>query len=115
LYLGGAHRPIHAAALAYPATILATAIFHIRYVRTQREFIVRPHPWRDFAVISAAEWIVCILIAWWTWRRLADPTPAAIFCLSFAAATLTRYILRKEFLQDIRGLRKTLPREAENY
>ena len=26
--------------------------------------------------------------------------------------TLTRYILRKEFLQDIRGLRRDLPQEA---
>jgi dolichol-phosphate mannosyltransferase len=113
LILDGAHRPIHAAALAYPAAIVATAIFHVRYVRTQREFIVRPHPWLDFAVISAAEWIVCVLAAWWAWRKLAEPTPTEVFLFSFGAATLARYVLRKEFLQDIRGLRKTLPREVE--
>ncbi len=113
LWLDGIRHPIHAAALSYPAAILATAIFHLRYVRTQREFIVRPRPWLDFAVISAAEWLVCILIAWWTSRRLLNPTPADVFVFSFGAATLTRYILRKEFLQDIRGLRKSLPREAE--
>jgi hypothetical protein len=92
---------------------VATAIFHVRYVRTQREFIVRPHPWLDFAVISAAEWIVCVLAAWWAWRKLAEPTPTEVFLFSFGAATLARYVLRKEFLQDIRGLRKTLPREVE--
>ena len=113
LFLDGPRHPVHGAALAYPAAILATAIFHLRYVRTQREFIVRPRPWLDFAVISAAEWIVCVLVAWWVSRRLLNPTATDIFVLSFAAGTLTRYILRKEFLQDIRGLRKTLPREAD--
>jgi dolichol-phosphate mannosyltransferase len=113
LHLGPGQRPVYAAAMSYPAAIVATAIFHLRYVRTQREFIVRPHPWVDFAVISAAEWVVCALVAWWAWRRIVDATPATVFCFSYGAATLTRYILRKEFLQDIRGLRKTLPREAE--
>ncbi|MGA3068074.1 MAG: polyprenol monophosphomannose synthase, partial [Tepidisphaeraceae bacterium] len=113
IYQGGAHRPVYAVAAAYPAAILITAIFHLRYVRTQREFIPRRHPWLDFAAITAAEWIVCVWTAHWTWHHLLDPTPADIFVFSFGAATLTRYILRKEFMQDIRGLRKTLPREIE--
>jgi len=105
--------PIAAPILAYPATILVTAVFHLRYVRTQREFLFRPRPWLDFAVISAAEWMVCGLAAWWADARLDHPHPLEIFVLCFGAATITRYILRKEFLQDIRGLRRTLPREAE--
>ena len=35
-------------ALAYFPAIVVTAIFHARYVRTQREFLVRQNPWLDF-------------------------------------------------------------------
>jgi len=111
--LGGATHPVRAPILAYPAAILATAIFHVRYVRTQREFILRRRPWLDFAVISAAEWLVCAAAAWWTARRVSNPGTLEIFLICFGLATIARYILRKEFLQDIRGLRKTLPREIE--
>jgi dolichol-phosphate mannosyltransferase len=99
---------------SYLAALLVTAVFHIRYVRTQREFLARQTPWLDFAVISVAEWIVAILSAWWITRRVIAPGAAEIFILSFGCGTLARYVLRKEFLQDIRGLRKNLPREAES-
>ena len=105
--------PIESIALAYLPAIVVTAIFHARYVRTQREFLVRQNPWLDFMVIAAAEWIVAVLAAWWTRNRLVGPGIWETFIVCFGAATLTRYILRKEFLQDIRGLRRNLPREAE--
>jgi dolichol-phosphate mannosyltransferase len=105
--------PVAAPFWAYPFTILTTAIFHIRYVRTQREFIIRRHPWMDFIVISLAEWITCGLTALWVSHRVDHAWAIEIFYLSFGAATIMRYILRKEFLQDIRGLRKALPREVE--
>ena len=44
-------------------------------------------------------------------HRLNHPTPADIFFLSFGCATVVRYALRKEFLQDIRGLRRDLRKE----
>jgi dolichol-phosphate mannosyltransferase len=113
LMLGGTSRPVHAPTMAYPFALLVTAIFHVRYVRTQREFILRRHPWFDFVIIGAAEWIVCALAAWWVSRRVANPDMRDIFLIPFAMATITRYVFRKEFLQDIRGLRKSLPREAE--
>jgi dolichol-phosphate mannosyltransferase len=97
-----------AAALAYPSAVAITALFHWRYVRTQREFIPRPRPWVDFAIISGAEWLTCIAAAAWAAYRLTGETPAEGFFYPFAAATLVRYILRKEFLQDIRGLRRDL-------
>ena len=34
-----------------------------------------------------------------------------LFVISFGMATLTRYVLRKELMQDIRGLRRELRRE----
>jgi dolichol-phosphate mannosyltransferase len=104
---------ISAPTIAYLAAILVTAVFHARYVRTQREFLLRPKPWRDFVVISLAEWITCALAAWWVSRRVMDPSLIEKFILPFGFATIVRYILRKEFLQDIRGLRKNLPRENE--
>jgi dolichol-phosphate mannosyltransferase len=109
---GNASR-VTALAISYPAAILMTALLHLRYVSAQREFIVRPKPWRDFALISAAEWATCIFAAWWVGRRVDHPGTFETFVLSVGAATLVRYVLRKEFMQDIRGLRKSLPREIE--
>jgi dolichol-phosphate mannosyltransferase len=100
-----------AAGIAYPHALAVTALFHWRYVRTQREFIVRPRPWVDFLIISAAEWLACIAAAAWAAHRLTGETPAEGFVYPFAAATLVRYILRKEFMQDIRGLRRDLRAE----
>lgn len=100
-------------ALSYLAALLVTAVFHIRYVRTQREFLARQTPWLDFAVISSAEWLAAVLAAYWITRRVVGATATETFILCFVCGTLARYVLRKEFLQDIRGLRKNLPREAE--
>ena len=112
LIRGGDGR-VHAISIAYLPAIAVTAIFHIRYVRTQREFLSRQTPWMDFVVISVAEWIVAMMAAWWIGRRVIEPGLWETFFASFGLATLTRYVLRKEFLLDIRGLRKTLPREIE--
>ena len=91
--------------------VAVTAVFHLRYVRTQREFIVRPRPWVDFAIISTCEWLVCAATATWLTRRVVGLSLGELFVISFASATVTRYVLRKEFLQDVRGLRKELRRE----
>ncbi len=98
--------PPPAVAIAYAAAIIATAAFHLRYTRTQRQFLIRPHPWRDFAVISLCEWATASAAAIFCSRRIFHITPVELFVYSFLAATFTRYVLRKEFLQDIRGLRK---------
>jgi dolichol-phosphate mannosyltransferase len=90
---------------AYVVGILVTAVFHLRYVRTQREFIVRRRPWMDFWIISAAELVTCAAAGKWLIMRVPDLPAAELFVLSFGAATLMRYVLRKELLQDIRGLR----------
>ena len=90
---------------AYPFAILTVAVFHLRYVRTQREFIVRPHPWVGFWIISAAEWATCAIASLWLTSR-AQVSALELFVITFGLATVTRYVLRKEFLHDIRGLRR---------
>ena len=100
--------PFAAPALAYLLTIATTAIFHFRYVRTQREFIIARHPWLDFLFISLAEWAACVLSALWLTNRFQGVRPLELFVIPFGVATVVRYILRKELMQDVRGLRKDL-------
>lgn len=98
-------RPWHASAVAYAAVILGTAAFHWRYVRTQREFILGSHPWRDFWLSAAAEWLSALGVAWYVARRFDNPRLAELLLIPFTAALFVRYALRKELLLDVRGLR----------
>src|SRR5207253_8512803 len=100
--------PIAATTWGYIAAVAVTALFHIRYVRTQREFLVRPRPWLDFLFISVAEVITCMLTAMWVWARVKSPTLWDYVLIPFGVATVVRYVLRKEMLQDVRGLRREL-------
>jgi dolichol-phosphate mannosyltransferase len=97
--------------IAYFATIVATGVFHARYVRTQREFLVRRHPWLDFVITSMAEWITCAAVGIYVDLRVDHPRWFELFLLPFGAALFVRYVLRKEFLLDIRGLRRDLRRD----
>ena len=100
--------PITAVMLAYLEAIVVTGMFHARYVRTQREFIIRPRPWLDFSIISAVELLACWTTAVWLAKRVPSPSLTELFSIPFFAATVVRYALRKEFLQDVRGLRKEI-------
>jgi dolichol-phosphate mannosyltransferase len=97
--------------IAYLAAILVTAVFHRRYIRTQREFLLTRRPWVEFLMIALAEIAVCAAVATWIVHRVRDATAWELFLLSFGAATVTRYVLRKELMQDIRGLRRELRKE----
>ena len=105
------HGGAFAAIIAYAGAILSTAILHLRYVRTQREFLLRRHPWRDFWISSLAEWILCAAVAIYVDQRVPNATRAELFLLPFLAALFVRYILRKEFLLDIRGLRRDVRKD----
>ena len=94
--------------LAYLAALIVTAIFHTRYVRTQRDFLIRKTPWLDFVLIALVEWLACCFAALWVASRVDKPTLVDVFLIPFACATVVRYVLRKELLQDVRGLRKEL-------
>ncbi len=99
---------IAAAGIAYLGHLAITAVFHGRYIRTQSEFLVTTHPWRDFFLIALGELAAVLGTAWWLTWRLPDAGGAETLICSFAAGTVARYILRKELLQDIRGLRQEL-------
>ena len=51
-------------------------------------------------------------MAWWAVLRVPHVYMGELFLLAFGAATVVRYVLRKEFLHDVRGLRRD-PRAAE--
>ena len=103
--------PMRAATLSYPAAVLATAVFHLRYVRTQREFLLTRTPWRDFWLISLGEWAACAATATWIANRVRTVHALEVFVITYSAATLARYVLRKELMQDIRGLRRDVRRD----
>ena len=106
--------PGQAIPISYIAAILVEAIFHRRYIRTQHEFLIRPRPWTDFGLIASAELATCALVACWIVVRVRDPRILELILLSYGAATVTRYVLRKELFQDLRGLRREFRRE-ENF
>ncbi len=92
----------------YIAAIAVTAFFHLRYVRTQRAFLLTCHPWRDFVAIAVMECAIVAVIADWLVRHVVDSNGFTLFTACFACGILVRYVLRKEFMQDIRGLRKEI-------
>jgi dolichol-phosphate mannosyltransferase len=96
---------------AYLGAVFVTAVFHRRYIRTQREFLLTEHPWGEFWLITLAELIACGAVSAWITHRVLDARPWEVFLLSFGAGTLARYVLRKELMQDIRGLRKEIRKD----
>jgi dolichol-phosphate mannosyltransferase len=98
--------------IAYLFAVAVTALFHGRYVRTQREFLVRKRPWIDFLFSSLAEWAACSLTAVYLTVRLENPHDLELFFFPFGVALFVRYVLRKEFMLDVRGLRR-MPRDEE--
>lgn len=101
----GALGNVGTTAAAYAGAIAVAAVFHARYVRTQRRFLVRPTPWRDFLVSAVAEMAVAVGIALYLRTRLAAAPAWELFLVPFTAATIIRYIMRKELQLDVRGLR----------
>jgi dolichol-phosphate mannosyltransferase len=93
----------------YLAGLCVTAVFHVRYVRTQRDFLLTRRPWRDFFFIALAECIGTTAVAAWLLQHSTPGTSRmSLFVISFTAGMFIRYALRKELLQDIRGLRREI-------
>ncbi len=97
-----------AVSASYLGAIGITALFHLRYVRTRREFLIRPQQWIDFVVFAIIEWLVCTLGAMWFDSRVGGDRLVEMFLFCYLGATIARYVLRKEFLHDIRGLRQEI-------
>jgi dolichol-phosphate mannosyltransferase len=100
-----------AVACSYAAVLAVEAIFHRRYIRTQREFIISKQPWTEFALIAIVEWMTCATAALWVAQRVIGPSGLEIVLLAYSAATVARYVLRKELMQDLRGLRRDLRKD----
>ncbi len=99
-------RFVPAVVVGYVGTITATAVFHLRYVRTQRPFLLSRRPWGDFIVISAAELVAAAISSYWLVHHSVRAPVIELFVIAFGCAIVVRYILRKEMLHDIRGLRR---------
>lgn len=106
LFRSVGYRAVPAMVISYPFAILMVAVFHLRYVRTQRAFLATHRPWFDFWIVSLGEMAVVSLTAMWADFRLERPADWEVFIISVGCATIMRYILRKELLQDVRGLRR---------
>ncbi len=102
------HRRTISILIAYLACIAMTAVFHIRYVRTQRDFLLTRNPWRDFYLIAAAECVAVAILSHWLNHHSLNITSLDVFTISFLGGILVRYMLRKELLHDIRGLRREI-------
>lgn len=100
--------PLMAPIFSYPLAIFVTAIFYRRYIRTQREFLVERRPWLDFIFVALAEWASCSLVSLWLSSRAVRAHAIEVFLITFASAMVARYVLRKELMQDVRGLRKSV-------
>ena len=98
-------------AIAYLGFIAVTAVFHRRYVNAQREFLLTRHPWREFVLVCTAEWLACVLAAVWIAQRVPGHSPVEVFVIPFLVGTAARYVLRKELMHDIRGLRREMRSE----
>jgi len=81
--------------------IAVTAIFFVRYVRTQKDFIMMRHPYSEFVYISLAE----LIVGWFFAVSTSATIWAAPIVVGVVVLLLVRYALRKVFLHDIRGLR----------
>ncbi|HEV8291897.1 MAG TPA: hypothetical protein VGP94_08220, partial [Tepidisphaeraceae bacterium] len=104
-------RTFQSAVAAYPLAALITSLFHYRYVRTQRAFLTTNTPWRDFFFVSLFEWCACALGAVWAAARVHHASTIDVFVIGFGAAAAARYLLRKEFLLDVRGIRREVRRD----
>jgi dolichol-phosphate mannosyltransferase len=100
-----------AVSLSYIAAIGVEAVFYRRYIRTQREFLITTHPWTEFLLVAFVEWQTCTCAAYWAIHRLIDPRNLEVIVTAYGCATVARYIVRKELMQDVRGLRRDLRKE----
>jgi len=82
--------------------IAVTFAFFVRYVRTQRAFLLMKRPFSEFAMISLGEFL-----AGWVFAVSTQASILVQTCVGLAALLLVRYTLRKVFLHDLRGIRGT--------
>lgn len=90
-------------ALAYLGVIGVTGVFYQRHLRTQGARI--DPSWATFGLTAGVELMACAAAAQYVAHRIPAATGWEAWLISFGAATMVRYALRKELLDDLRGLR----------
>jgi hypothetical protein len=65
----------------------------------------------DFLIAALAEWMTCALVASYLVNRAGITHETDVVFIGFTAALFVRYVLRKELLLDVRGLRHELRKE----
>jgi dolichol-phosphate mannosyltransferase len=106
----GAMLALQGLKMPFPVSIAAglvvmigvTLAFFVRYVRTQRDFLLMKRPYTEFAMISVGEFI-----AGWAFAVSTQASIAVQTVVGLGALLLVRYTLRKVFLHDLRGIRGT--------
>ena len=92
-------------ASCYASGSCFSAALHARYVRAERQYLIRKSPWRDFLVCTLAEIAAAGATAAYLLHRVPSLSPAELLLIPFAVGTVVRYLLRKELVLDVRGLR----------
>jgi dolichol-phosphate mannosyltransferase len=92
-------------ATSYAAGACFSAALHARYVRTERPYLIRKSPWRDFVLCTLAEVVAVGATAAYLLSRVPSLSEVELLLIPFAAGTVVRYLLRKELVLDVRGLR----------
>jgi dolichol-phosphate mannosyltransferase len=92
-------------ASCYAAGSCFSAAFHARYVRAERQYLIRKSPWRDFLLCTFAEVAAVGATAAYLLHRIPSLSAAELLLIPFAVGTVVRYLLRKELVLDVRGLR----------
>lgn len=98
---GGSFLP--ALAMGLTAMIAVTLLFFIRYVRTRNSDNSMRHPYAEFAIISMMEFSTGLMAG-----ELAESRSGQVVAvvIAIAAAIIVRYLMRKLFHHDLRGLRR---------
>lgn len=97
--------PVLAPALAFAGAILATALFHVRALRTGNRPRWDSRAWADFALLAVGEWAICTLAAQWVAYHVLRASVLEVFVVAFGAAAAARYVLRRRVTHDVRGVR----------
>ena len=92
------------------AMIFVTLIFFARFVRAQRDFILMKHPYREFLCISLVEYVAGMAAGIFLMQRF---NAWVAWAGAVGVLLVMRYVLRKVFQHDVRGVRRRKPQPGE--
>ena len=92
------------------AMVFVTLIFFARFVRAQRDFILMKHPYREFLCISLVEYVAGMAAGIFLMQRF---NAWVAWAGAVGVLLVMRYVLRKVFQHDVRGVRRRKPQPGE--